>query len=183
MNRDVRRKEMMYSIDKYSKDAVRELKDIPQSSVGAPCPMIVADEFKVFVGFYLQDTPTGWNGTTVRVIDPSSADMPIGIVIFKDFVAYCHGMPNDEAFSGHPLYTKGLRPYGAFEVEQSSWIAQLREMNRVHYAHKDAHYAKYRHFVLAFHDTTFEAVAESYEVQTLRGVLTAVMAQTVNEWK
>ena len=45
------------------------------------------------------------------------------------------GPPNDEAFDGHPLARRGLRPYGAFEVTHSSWIRQLEQMNSVHPHH------------------------------------------------
>ena len=37
------------------------------------------------------------------------------------------GYPNDEALGGHPLYPRGLRFYGVFEVQDSSWVAQLQE--------------------------------------------------------
>jgi hypothetical protein len=36
------------------------------------------------------------------------------------------GMPNDETLHGHPLYERGLEVYGAFRVEDSSWVRQKR---------------------------------------------------------
>jgi len=41
-------------------------------------------------------------------------------------------------------------------------------MNAVHPRHSDAHFAALRHFVLTFHDATFECVAASYSVSKRR---------------
>jgi hypothetical protein len=61
----------VYSIDQ--KDAVIELDDAPQSSVGAPCPVVFATEHTVHLAYYLQNTPAGWDGSTVRVMDENTA--------------------------------------------------------------------------------------------------------------
>lgn len=159
----------MYTLPLFAKDQVQELKDIPQSSVGAPCPMIIADEHHLSVIYYLQDTPENWDGSTVRIVGPESSGEPYAIVNFLMYTAYYHGSPNDEAFNGHPLYKKGLSPYGAYEVKCSSWVQKLMEMNRVHPYHKDESFADRRHFVLAFHDSTFECVARSYTFETGEG--------------
>ncbi len=158
----------------FAKDTVHALNDIPQSSVGAPCPMVVADEHHLSVIYYVQDTPEGWDGSSVRVVGPSSDGERYAIVSFESHTAYYHGSPNDEAFSGHPLSKKGLSPYGAYEVKGSTWIRHLMEMNRVHPYHKDENFSDRRHFILAFHDTTFECVADAYSFRTGYGsVLTA----------
>lgn len=41
-------------------------------------------------------------------------------------------MPNDESLHGHPLFERGLAFYGAFRVENSSWIRALVRINSVH---------------------------------------------------
>ena len=89
------------------------------------------------------------------------------------------GAPNDEAFAGHPLASRGLHPYGAFEILDSSWVRALERMNRVHSRHTPAMFAAYRHFVLTFHDTTFECVAESYACGRATGPLTELLAREV----
>jgi hypothetical protein len=43
--------------------------------------------------------------------------------------AHTFGPSNDEAFSGHPLAARGLTPYGAFKIENSSWVRHLERMN------------------------------------------------------
>jgi len=67
------------------------------------------------------------------------------------------GYPNDEALSGHPLYQKGLRAYGVFEVLNSNWIRLKTEQNRV--AFPNTPESTQRHFIFTFHDSTFECIA------------------------
>ena len=167
----------MYIID--HRDHVLPLEDIPQSSVGAPLPWIVADEFTVVVAYYLQDTPPGWDGTTIRIVGPDTPGIPIGVVRFSHAYAHLAGPPNDEAFSGHPLASRGLRPYGAFLVASSSWIRALEQMNAVHPEHRASHFDSYQHFVLTFHDSSVECVAKQYDVRVLPGPMSAVVPAIV----
>ncbi len=97
----------MYQIDE--KDRIVELIDVPQSSVGAPTPVVLSDEGKTILAFHLQNTPEGWDGTSVRIIRPESEE-PSALVEFKWCHAYMFGPPNDEAFRGHPLADRGLKP-------------------------------------------------------------------------
>ena len=137
----------MYQVDQ--NDEIKELNDIPQSCTGAPCPEIMADEQTLVVKYYVQDDHSELDETaTVRFNRP---------------YAHLFGPPNDEAFHGHPLYPKGLHPYGAFEIIGSSWIRSLEKINAVHPFHnKERFMSGKRHFILSFHDTTFECIAESY---------------------
>jgi hypothetical protein len=150
----------MYSIDE--KDKVVELKDAPQSSVGAPLPLVLCDERRLLLAYLIQDTPSDWDGSTVRIINHASPNEPVALVEFSRYYAYSFGPPNDEAFSGHPLADRGLEPYGVFQIEGSSWIRQLERMNSVHPYHKPERYERLRHYIFAFHDSTFECVAEGY---------------------
>ena len=54
---------------------------------------------------------------------------------FEHCYAHMFGPPNDEALRGHPLAGRGLRPYAAFEIRQSSWLRRLERMNSVHPRH------------------------------------------------
>ena len=163
----------MYVIDDL--DTVRPLPDLPQSSVGAPIPYVLADEHAVVVAFYVQSTPPGWDGASIQVVGRDTPDLPVAIVRFRGAYAHLFGPPNDEAFSGHPLEARGLHPYGAFEIERSSWIRALAEMNSVHPYHSSALFSGYRHFILAFHDSTFECVAEGYDVHVSQGSIASTV--------
>ena len=170
----------MYQVD--DKDRVRDLTDIPQSSVGAPVPAVIAGEHSLAVVFYAETHDPDWDGATARVVDADSSEEPTVIVRFEACYAHMFGPPNDEAFSGHPLYHRGLRPYGNFEVESSSWLRALEKMNSVHpYHHKKRFMQGKRHFVLAFHDSTFECIAEGYRVETARGSMREVSSRLAAE--
>jgi hypothetical protein len=153
----------MYQVDE--KDHVVTLEGIPQSSVGAPLPLILANEGRIVLAYYMESTDPSWDGTTVRVVDQERSSEPIALIRLETF-AHMFGPPNDEAFGGHPLASRGLHPYGAFHVENSSWIRGLERMNRVHEHHRPERFARFRHLVFAFHDSTFECVCRGFDVRT-----------------
>ena len=165
----------MYTVDQ--RDRVVELRDVPQSDVGAPCPLVLAKEGKVVVVYHRNDVHPGWDGTTVTRLGPETAGGPAAIVRFHGVKASMFGPPNDEAFAGHPLASRGLRPYGAFEVLDSSWVRRLERMNAVHPQHRPESYLKYRHVVLTFHDSVFECVARSYACELALGPLTILVSR------
>lgn len=164
----------MYPVDE--RDKVVELKNVPQSSVGAPLPILLSDEHKILLAYIVQDTPSDWDGTSVRVVDPSTSGEPLALVEFNSYSSFMFGAPNDEAFEGHPLANRGLHSYGAFQIENSSWIRQLEMMNAVHPFHKSERFKRLKHFVFAFHDSTFECVAEECTVSQHEGSLENLMS-------
>ena len=165
----------MYVSD--GKDRVIELSDLPRSNAGAPCPVVLSAEHFLVVAFFLQDTPANCDGTSVRVLGPDSPGEPASVVRFERPYAHFFGPPNDEDFSGHPLARRGLHPYGAFEVLDSSWVRALERMNSVHPYHRPEHFAAYRHFVLSFHDSTFECVANGYSRELGQGPLNELIVK------
>jgi hypothetical protein len=169
----------MYSVD--SKDKVIELTDVPQSSVGAPCPMIIAGEHHLHLAYYLQNTPPDWDGTSVRIVDESTSGEPVALVEFIHAYAHLFGPPNDEAFAGHPLAARGVKPYSVYEIEESSWIRRLERMNAVHPFHRPEVFSDYRHFIFAFHDSTFECVANAFKVTVHSGSVVEVLGRTFRE--
>src|SRR5205807_4121143 len=90
--------EAMYEVD--DRDEVVELAEVPQSDVGAPCPLLVATESRLQVAYMVQR-------------QEMFADSSIAVVTFTAPYAHMFGPPNDEAFEGHPLAERGLEPYGA----------------------------------------------------------------------
>jgi hypothetical protein len=162
----------MYQVDE--QDRVVVLENVPQSSVGAPTPIVLSDEGKTVIAFHLQDTPENWDGTSVGIIQPES-EAPSAIVEFKWCYAYMFGPPNDEAFSGHPLSDRGLDPYGAYEVLNSSWIRQLERMNSVHQYHKPERFWERHHYIFAFHDSTFECVADGFHITQAFGSMISMI--------
>jgi len=159
----------MYSVD--GRERVLEIDSVPQSSVGAPMPLILSNEYTVLLAYIVQATPSDWDGTSVRVIDPRTSGEPLALVEFASYCSFMFGPPNDEAFKGHPLASRGLHPYAAFLIENSSWIRQLERMNSVHPYHRPEHFERLKHYVFAFHDSTFECVAEGFTISEHEGSL------------
>lgn len=172
----------MYAID--GRDRVLPLKDVPQSSVGAPLPVVIASEVDVSLAFLLATAGPDSDGSSVRVVDGDSNDEPIAIIRFQRCYAHFFGPPNDEAFEGHPLSSRGLKPYSAFEIADSSWLRNLEKMNSVHEHHDGARFLREkRHFIFAFHDSTFECIAQDFTVEVTRGSLRSVAPRMLDSMR
>jgi hypothetical protein len=160
-------------------DRVIPLSTLPSSDVGAPLPALIAEEGVLELAYLAHEAEPSGTGRRIQIVGPSSGGRLVATVHFAAPKCHFFGPPNDEAFSGHPLYARGLRPYRAFEIEDSSWIRALERMNSVHRLHRPEHFAAYRHFVLAFHDSTFECVARGFDVETQRGSIHAALSRIV----
>lgn len=75
------------------------------------------------------------------------------------------GYPNDEALDGHPLWGSVLDAYAVFEVLNPSWARRLEEQNRKVFP-GTGHW-NLRHFIITFHDSTFECLAEGVELRVV----------------
>ncbi len=165
----------MYEVDE--RDRAVPLENAPQSSAGAPVPLVIADEWRVVLAYYM--TPTRpWTGIP-QIVDQTQSDEPIAIIRFNSATAHMFGPPNDEALEGHPLAGRGLESYGAFRIDDSSWIRKLEQMNRVHYRHDPEPYRRLQHLVFAFHDSTFECVCDGFDVTTTKGSIYDVIPAMV----
>ncbi len=168
----------MYDIDE--QDELIEIRDLPQSSIGAPNPMIACDEHALCLAYYIQDAPDGWDGSSVRVVGPDSASETVALLRFEWCYAHMFGPPNDEAYTGHPLADRGLEPYSVFEVKNSSWIRQAERRNAVHPYHKAEHFFKNkRHFIFFFHDSTYECIAKSFNVELIQGSVKGALSDAI----
>jgi len=134
-------------------DRLIVLDGFPPMESGSPLPNVRAHDGVVVVDYFTHQFGVDTN-TRARVV-------------FRHVRAHYLGWPNDEALSAHPLYGRGLRPYDAFEVIDSSWKATIIAANRAHPLHRDEHFAADRHFIMTFHDETFECIARTVEVETL----------------
>lgn len=158
----------------------------PKWSGGAPLPHLLQSELKTFLVYYIQTIDPNWDGTYVNVKDPSSdIEDSIAIVEWMGCRGAMLGGLNDEAISGHRLYNSGLKGvgYDAFIVKNSKWIEELRKGNSIHPYHKDEAFSKLNHYILLFHDTTFECIAESFKVEKVKDSMPEVLksvAQRLN---
>ena len=146
----------MYTSDGH--DKVVEILEMPRPEPGAPCPLVLASEHAVVVSYW-----------TVETMPPEEyvPTVQIAFVTFQRPHAHHFGPPNEEAIAGHPLASLGLFPFACFRINTSSWIRQLEKMNSVHHNHLVAAFAALRHFVITFHDSTFECVAQGFVANVL----------------
>src|SRR2546423_7761462 len=100
----------MYQVDE--RDRVVELDDVPQSSVGAPMPLLLADEGRAVLAYLIEERLPIWKKSKAQM-ERSSSEEKIAVVSF-DGLAHIFGPPNDEAFTGHPLASRGFSAYAVF---------------------------------------------------------------------
>ena len=151
-------------------------------SAGAPLPHLLSSGIRSFVGFYLEERDPNWDGTYVRVVDPTEdTEESSALAEFKDSVAVKLGPPNDEVLRGHPLDGRGLAGYGAYVVENSRWLAEVVEINKVHEQFDPTRWQTMRHFMLVFHDETVEAIARDIEVQPARMSMRALLTESIEK--
>lgn len=132
---------------------------------GAPLPHLVQNDYRTFLLFLLPDADPEWDGTSVTVMD-AGVPASLAIVEFRGCIATKMGSPNDEVYEGHPLHGRGFIGYRALQVIHSPWIREIEQINAVHAQYKPEAWKKFSHFVLGFHDCTFECVARSFSVET-----------------
>jgi hypothetical protein len=149
---------------------------------GAPLPHVVSSGRRTYLIYLMSEPDPEWDGTYATMIDPASTEkQPIAIVQFEDCLVHKLGAPNDEALAGHPLYGRGLVAYRAHTVERSGWIREHERINSVHPRHEPGWEGYLRHYVLAFHDETFECIARSHAVRTAQLTFAEALQEAVRE--
>ena len=140
----------------------------------------LATSIGTVLAYYIEDVDPGWDGSSVRVVGPTEAGEPIALVRFEPCYAQMFGPPNDEAFSGHPLASRGLRPYGAYEVTQSSWIRRHEKIELRSPPAPARHVPQAENLsIFTFHDSTFECVCDRFDVTLARGSIESVVPEMV----
>ena len=166
----------MYPVDE--RDVVSgDLDGVPQSCTGAPSPCILSDERTLVLAYSFQEPEPEFDPKRIPLVGPNPVREPVALIRFQSYIAYMFGPPNDEAFSGHPLASRGLGPYSAVEVFDSSWVRQLERMNSVHRRHNPERFKVYRHFIFAFHDSTFECIAKNFDLNLRNGTRESILPE------
>jgi hypothetical protein len=133
---------------------------------GTPKPCLLQSEQKAFLTFFLTKDRFDWEKSTFVPIqdqaDPSQRN--IAVVDFRRCVVAKMGDPNDEVHHGHSWNGKGLDSYTAQRVVNSRWIDEIQTINRVHQCFDPDFWKTLNHYVLWFHDSTFECIAQSFHV-------------------
>lgn len=138
----------------------------PNWDTGAPLPQVFSNGHKVFLIYHINEQNPNWDGTYVTIIDNTSeTTYPLALVEFSGHT-FRFGIANDEVFSGLPLWSKGLEGYAAHIIENSTWINELKNINKVHPYYNEDSWKDEKHFTLLFHDEIFEVIAKDYKIET-----------------
>jgi len=92
----------------------------------------------------------------------------VGAIIFERCVATRFGPPGEE---GHALEGHGWEPHTLLEVINSAWLSKM--VGRTN---------GYSHFLISFHDTSFECIARSFRTSQLPGTFADAVQQTIEQW-
>jgi len=155
----------MYTVNK--DDKVIEHKDPPFMDTGSPSPQILAAEAQVIVTYRLNNPDLRSAEKAGDVDAYLAAKDRWALLTFSAVTAHHFGWPNEDVLNAHPLYARGLSHYGIFEVKHSSWIREIQTGNSVHPHHRSDWLADRRHFIITFHDSTFECIAQSYTFEVV----------------
>ena len=137
-------------------------------------PHVIASGYKTYL-LYIVDVPDPkWDGTYVNVVQTTDT-LSLAIVEFLRCESFRFGCPNDEVLTGHPLWGKGLEYYEAHVVANSCWLAEQERINSVHSLYNPSKWKTLKHYLLLFHDETFECLAQDFKVE----VMTESMGQAV----
>jgi len=128
----------------------------PEAAVSGA--VLLQSEYSTFLTFNAQkntDKPSPYGGFY-------TADAGTAIVEFKGCLISKFGHPNDEAAMGIPKYKDLEVAYGICEVKGSSWIRDLEKDNN--HSFPNTNYSSFRHFLIFFHDSTFECIAKDIKL-------------------
>lgn len=118
---------------------------------GAPHPVLLQTDNSAALMFDAREKLQ--DGTLSEVVD-------IAIIRFPTCHATRIGYPNDEASAGIPRF-EGI-VYGAYEIPNSLWIDEVRELNRHSFPYTP-YLVEAKHIVFAFHDSTFECIGKEMQ--------------------
>ncbi|MBB6127112.1 hypothetical protein [Mucilaginibacter lappiensis] len=136
-----------------------EIKDQFVMDVGAPCPLLIADDHNLRLIFYSNDEDQIELRQRDNIYDQGIIELKF---IRHNFFSF--GPPNDEALNGHPYYELNLGSYSFYELQDSDLIAKISTYGRHHHFYNTRAYEKCHHYILTFKEQLFECVAHGFEV-------------------
>ena len=142
---------------------------------GAPLPHVVSDGSRAILICRASDTSPGWDQLVTRGVSASDASaFPLIRFSFRGCRSIRFGSPGDEVLSGHPLWGSGLEFYEAHIVRNSAWAKEIEAIRSVHSGYRGP--TETTHYLFAFHDETFEALADDVTVEAFEGSLNSALA-------
>jgi hypothetical protein len=137
---------------------------------GAPLPHVISSGWRIFLLYMAHEPDPDWDGSYVREMRTMDTHR-IALVEFRHCSVYQFGEPNDEVIGGHRLWGKGLAPYSAHVIANSRWLVEMENINKVHPSYHPDKWKALKHYLLLFHDESFECLANSYTIEVVQDTL------------
>jgi hypothetical protein len=141
---------------------------------GAPMPQVISDGSTAVLLCYASEAPSNTRVEGARTSVATNGRSDLIRFTFSRCSSIRFGSPNDEALHGHPLYGRGLQFYQAHIVRNSAWVAELNAIRSAHSGNRGP--SDETHFLFAFHDDTFEAIADEVRVEDIEGSMRSALA-------
>lgn len=153
-----------------------EIKELPNMDTGAPSPVIISSDIKLYLTFYKEMDYEMELHQRDNILD-------VGVVFieFHGFIKYTFGMPGNETIQGHPYSKLGMKAYSFYELKESDLIIKLQDIDKIHPYYSTEKWNKYKHYILTFHDNMFECIAESYTIKSRETTLQNQALLILNE--
>lgn len=139
--------------------------EMPSWCTGAPSPHLLQNDYQTAIIYILSNRESNPDLQTEDMQRTGGPPEWLGVIRFDGCNCSKMGTPNDEVFNGHRLWGKGFVPYQAMLVENSLWIKELEKINSVHRLYKPDRWRSLNHYILPFHDCTFECVARGFKAE------------------
>lgn len=118
--------------------------------------MVISSEYRLSI-CYNQAKASSYQNKIVTDADTEGKPDIVSILRFQQPSIWKFGDPDENGQPFHPLADLGLMDFYAFEVENSEW------------AHKSITGTyTIKHFIVLFHDSTFEILADGYSVHSIK---------------
>ena len=91
--------------------------------------------------------------------------------------------PDENTIVNHPLAKRGLEPYGAYQIENSSWKRDIMRLESKEVGGREATLARMTHYIFTFHDSTFECVSDAYRMLVVNGSMADAIQEMVTLMK
>lgn len=146
---------------------------------GASSPRIICSDDILFILFYTKEE------ITEDHIEPKGRNTfqqsQISIIRFDHYFSHKYGLPNDETFHHHTLYSKGLKFYRGQYARDSHWLKETIKTMSSHPYFDKSSIEGLKHYIFSFKEGTFECLATGYEIAIKEGILFDLSLDSLKE--
>ena len=134
-----------------------KLLEFPDPDIGDPCPTVFSREHQLILAYYSTFEDEQWDGTYTNVVD-AGTESALVLVTFEKPISQKQSLyPDEETYYGK-YEELGIEPYAFYEILDSVWINELKEIAKVNKNHWPGRLDDARHFLCIFHDSSFECI-------------------------